>query len=61
MTKKTPTSNKCKYYDCGWCYANMSTDEEPRVRTNDVNGACLEPLNCPYNTGGDRGEVIYVH
>lgn len=59
MTEKKISD--CEYCDCGWCYANMRTDEEPRIRTNDTQGACNKPQECPYNTGGDRGEIIYVH
>lgn len=34
---------KCKYYDCGWCYAPND------VATNaHSSSACLAPQNCPY-------------
>lgn len=36
---------KCKYYDCGWCYA------PPDIETNAYAGSCIEPLSCPYLTG----------
>lgn len=32
---------KCKYNDCGWCYAPANT------ATNDEQGQCLEPSQCP--------------
>jgi hypothetical protein len=34
--------NKCKYFDCGWCYA--PTD----VKTNNSQGGCVHPECCPY-------------
>jgi hypothetical protein len=33
---------RCKYYDCGYCYAPKD------IKTNDDKGACIEPLFCPY-------------
>jgi hypothetical protein len=33
---------KCKYYDCGWCYAPVD------VKTNANQGECISPENCPY-------------
>ena len=32
---------KCKYNDCGWCYA------PPNTATNDQQGECIEPKQCP--------------
>jgi hypothetical protein len=34
--------NKCKYFDCGWCYA---PDD---VKTNNSQGGCIHPECCPY-------------
>jgi hypothetical protein len=34
--------NKCKYFDCGWCYA---PDD---VKTNATQSGCFEPEHCPY-------------
>jgi hypothetical protein len=34
--------NKCKYFDCGWCYA---PDD---VKTNNSQGECVHPECCPY-------------
>ena len=33
---------KCKYFDCGWCYA---PDD---VKTNATQSGCFEPEHCPY-------------
>lgn len=33
---------KCNYYDCGWCYAPESIDNNSR------GGACYAPTKCPY-------------
>jgi len=33
----------CKYYDCGFCYAQKD------VEHNSKNGSCIDPLSCPYN------------
>jgi len=33
---------KCKYWDCGWCYAPEN------VKTNATQGGCFEPEYCPY-------------
>jgi hypothetical protein len=33
---------KCKYNDCGWCYAPEN------VETNATRGGCFEPEYCPY-------------
>ena len=33
---------RCKYWDCGWCYA---PDD---VKTNATQGSCFEPEHCPY-------------
>jgi hypothetical protein len=33
---------KCKYWDCGWCYAPID------VKTNANQGECISPENCPY-------------
>ena len=33
---------KCKYWDCGWCYAPEN------VETNATQGGCFEPEYCPY-------------
>lgn len=33
---------KCKYNDCGWCYAPEN------VKTNATQGGCFEPEYCPY-------------
>jgi len=33
---------KCKYWDCGFCYA---PDD---VKTNATQGGCFEPEHCPY-------------
>lgn len=33
---------RCKYYDCGYCYAPKD------IKSNDVKGACIEPEYCPY-------------
>jgi hypothetical protein len=33
---------RCKYLDCGWCYA---PDD---VKTNATQGSCFEPEHCPY-------------
>jgi hypothetical protein len=33
---------KCKYNDCGWCYAPEN------VETNATQGGCFEPEYCPY-------------
>ena len=34
---------KCKYYDCGWCYA--PNDVETNAHSS---SSCLAPQNCPY-------------
>jgi hypothetical protein len=34
--------NKCKYFDCGWCYA---PDD---IKTNATQSGCFEPEHCPY-------------
>ncbi len=34
--------NKCKHWDCGWCYA---PDD---VKTNNSQGGCIHPECCPY-------------
>lgn len=51
---------KCKYNDCGWCYAT------PNTVTNDQQGQCIEPEQCPErqaqvvdladNSNGDQDE-----
>ena len=33
---------KCRYWDCGWCYAPEN------VKTNATQGGCFEPEYCPY-------------
>ena len=33
---------KCKYWDCGWCYA---PDD---IKTNATQSGCFEPEHCPY-------------
>lgn len=33
---------KCKYWDCGWCYAPENE------KTNAAQGGCFEPEYCPY-------------
>jgi hypothetical protein len=33
---------KCKYWDCGFCYAPVD------VETNATQGGCFEPEYCPY-------------
>lgn len=35
------TVKLCEYWDCGWCYA------PDNVPTNDVNGECNKPVDCP--------------
>ena len=32
---------RCKFYDCGWCYAPTG------VENNSSNGACVKPFECP--------------
>lgn len=32
----------CDKNDCGWCYAS------PDIDSNDINGACMKPKDCPY-------------
>lgn len=39
-----PIWKRCYYWDCGWCYDNSKTN-------NAVNGACMDPKNCPVNKG----------
>jgi hypothetical protein len=38
---------KCKYYDCGWCYAPS------HLNNNAVNGACKNPNECPILNDGE--------
>jgi hypothetical protein len=33
---------KCKYFDCGWCYAPSD------IKTNATQSGCFEPEHCPY-------------
>jgi hypothetical protein len=33
---------KCKYFDCGWCYAPND------IKTNATQSGCFEPEHCPY-------------
>jgi len=33
---------KCKYWDCGWCYAPND------IKTNATQSGCFEPEHCPY-------------
>jgi len=33
---------RCKYWDCGWCYAPND------VKTNATQSGCFEPEHCPY-------------
>lgn len=36
--------SRCEYYDCGWCYA------PDNVMSNNTNGACYRPQECPQMT-----------
>ena len=36
--------SRCEYYDCGWCYA------PDNVMSNNSNGACYRPQECPQVT-----------
>lgn len=43
---KDKAVNYCRHNDCGWCYAPAGTI------TNDREGACNNPQECPENTRG---------
>jgi len=36
---------RCKYWDCGWCYAPND------IKTNATQSGCFEPEHCPYLIG----------
>jgi len=41
-TNGKTTMTKCKYFDCGWCYAPND------IKTNATQSGCFEPEHCPY-------------
>ena len=45
--------SRCKYWDCGWCYAPNGT------AMNAVNGACNKPEAClELKAQNDQGRLI---
>jgi|Wag4MinimDraft_6_1082665.scaffolds.fasta_scaffold11777_2 hypothetical protein len=45
---------KCKYWDCGFCYAPVD------VETNATQGGCFEPEYCPYRKSQMTNPEIIV-